>query len=276
MASDACGCFLSGAVFMRWNLWLAVVVLGALVGCGGSQSAKPNTGGDSGEAAASGGGDAPKSYTAAELPEMDDRPTPVMDEGRVQIALPTGWKPLKKNPKFLIAAIPEESTAAKFPRITVAVADPTITEKSSVTLKNAQSIADQLQGQMKKSPIENCTPVALGENIWIRHVRAVKAADGVGDLAIQSLQTIKSGRLYTVELTVDAKNNPRSSNPPIIYEKTLKAHRDFAYAVAANMKFPKEAGGAPATDIKPAEEKPAEEKPVEKPAEEKPAESKPE
>jgi hypothetical protein len=253
-------------IFMRWNLWLALVVLGGLVGCGGAQPAKPNAGGDSGEAETDSSGGPLKSYTAAELPPIDD-PLPIMDEGRVQISLPTGWKPLKRKPQILVAAIPEEGSAAKFPRIMVTVADPTIGDKASITTSNAQGIAGKLQAQLKKSPIERCTPVALGDNVWIRHVRAAKASDGVSDLAIQSLQTIKSGRLYTVELTVDAKNNPRSSNPPIIYEKPLKAHRDFAYAVAANMKFPKEDGGAPATETKPAEEKPAEEKSAEKPAE---------
>lgn len=263
---------------MRWTFFATFLALaaGSLLGCGGSQpGAATGGGGDDGDAAAEATGDNFKTYALSDLPEIDkERPIPVKDEGRVQFWLPTGWKPLKPNQKFLIACIPEDNSASQLPRITIAVSTPTVDDKSSTTSSNAQALADQLQAQMeadKKRPLESCKPLQLGDQVWVRHVRKAAASDG--PVAIQSLQTIKSGRLYSVELTVTAKDNPRSSQKPIVYEKGLQASRNFAYAVAANMTFPKDGSGAPSGEANPATEKPATEKPAEeKPAEEKPAE----
>jgi|GEM_PF-6101399 len=247
---------------MRWMILILLAV--GICGCGGTPTAKSGNGGGGEEGSAATSNDGIKTYAIADLPEMDDRPMPVKDEGRVQFALPAGWKPLKPNPKFLIACIPEDSSASKLPRITIAASEPTVEEKSSTTSSNAQDLANKLQAQMeanKKRPIESCRPINLGPTTWVRHVRKVTTADGT-PAAVQCLQTIKSGRLITVELTVNAKDNPRSSQKPIFYEKELQAHRDFAYAVAANMKFPKDGSSPPATEEKLAEEKPAEEKPA--------------
>jgi hypothetical protein len=262
---------------MRWTFFATFLAFGlaaaaGLLGCGGSQpGAGSGGGGDDGEAAVETAGDNFKTYALSDLPEIDkERPIPLKDEGRVQFWLPTGWKPLKPNQKFLIACIPEDNSASQLPRITIAVSTPTVDDKSSTTSSNAQALADKLQAQMeadKKRPLESCKPLQMGDQVWVRHVRKAAASDG--PVAIQSLQTIKSGRLYSVELTVTAKDNPRSSQKPIFYEKELQASRNFAYAVAANMKFPKDAsGGAPTGEENPAEnpaeEKPAEEKPAEK------------
>jgi hypothetical protein len=260
---------------MRWTFFVAVLAVGlaslGLAGCGGSQQGAAPGGGnsDAGDAGGETSSENLKTYALSDLPEIDkDRPIPIKDEGRVQFWIPTGWKPLKPNQKFLIACIPEDNTANQLPRISIAVSEPTVDDKSSTTSSNAQALAEKLQAKMegdKKRPVEGCKPLQLGDHVWVRHVRKAAASDG--PVAIQSLQTIKSGRLYSVELTVTAKDNPRSSQKPIIYEKALQAHRNYAYAVAANMQFPKDSSSPPAV-----EEKPAEENPAEKPAEEKPAE----
>jgi hypothetical protein len=257
---------------MRWTMFAALLAVSlaavGFVGCGGSKPSAA-TGGDNGGAAVETSEDGFKTYDLADLPEIDkERPIPIKDEGRVQFWLPAGWKPLKPNPKFLIACVPEDNSAGQLPRITIAANTPMVDDKSSTTGSNAQALADKLQAQLeadKKRPLESCKPLQLGDQVWVRHVRKAAAQDG--PVAIQSLQTIKSGRLISVELTVTAQDNPRSSQKPIFYEKELQAHRNFAYAVAANMKFPKDGGGTPAVEEKPTEpttEKPAEEKPAEK------------
>lgn len=251
---------------MRWTVFAALLAVG-LVGCGGAQPGAATGGGDSGgEAAGETAGDTFKTYALSDLPDIDlERPIPIKDEGRVQMWLPAGWKPLKPNPKYLIACVPEDKSASQLPRITIASSTPTIDDKSSTTSSNAQALADKLQAAMeadKKRPLESCKPLQLGDQVWVRHVRKAAAQDG--PVAIQSLQTIRSGRLISVELTVTAKDNPRSSQKPIFYEKELQAHRNYAYTVAANMKFPKDGSSAPAVEEKPAEEKPVEEKPAEK------------
>lgn len=244
-----------------------VLVLGGLIGC---DAVPPGggTGAGGGSKAEPAAADGHKSYAIADLPDVEETALPAADQGRVVITLPAGWKPLVRNPKFLVACIPEDSSASKLPRITVSVSEPTIDDKTSVTADNVQEFAAKLQAQMQKEDkktVESAKPLMLGENAWARHVRRVSFSDGPA--AIQALQTIRSGRLYTVELTVTAKDNPRKSTD-LFYKNTLKAHRDFAYAVAANMKFPKDGGSAPATTepATPAEEKPSTEKPAAEPA----------
>src|SRR5689334_6767676 len=102
---------------MRWTVFAALLTAVGLVGCGGSQPGAATGGGEGGEAAVETGGDGFKSYALSDLPEIDkERPIPVKDEGRVQIWLPSGWKPLKPNPKYLIACIPEENSGSQLPR----------------------------------------------------------------------------------------------------------------------------------------------------------------
>lgn len=244
---------------MRGVIWAVLLFLISSVGCGGGNEATSDSGG--GGVVDSSSTEGIKTRELSDLPAADD-PLPVADQGRVQISLPTGWKTLQKNPKFLVACVPEESSAASLPRISVSVSDPPAGAASRTTEENSFELADKIATQLKKEEkfaIESPRPIILGSNVWVRHVRKSKYKDD--PVAVQYLQTVQSGRLYTVDLTVTAKDNPKSSKQPIFYEKTLPAHRDFAYTVAAHMKFPKEAGGS----AEPAA--PAEEKPADKPAE---------
>ena len=238
-----------------------VFCLVALVGCGGSTPAV-NQGGNGGDSTGESSSEEIKTRELSELPAVDN-PLPVADQGRVQFSLPEGWKTLTRNPKYLVACVPEEGSAATLPRISISVSDPPADVTTRTTADNVGELADILQAQLKKDDkiaIESCKPLILGSNPWVRHVRKSRFKDD--PVAVQYLQTVQSGRLYTVDLTVTAKDNPKSSAKPIIYDKSLLAQRDFAYAVAANMKFPKEGGGG----VEPALV-PSEEKPVEKPAE---------
>ena len=67
--------------------------------------------------------------------------------------------------------------------------------------------------------------------MFVRHVRQASLGAGT-PCVVQSLQTIRGGRLYTVELLVqiDAAHADR-------YGKTLTESRDYGYAVAAHLKF---------------------------------------
>lgn len=239
---------------MRGAIWAVLLFLIGLVGCGGGGGTTSDSGG--GGSSDTAGPAEIKTREIGDLPPADD-PLPVADQGRVQISLPTGWKTLQKIPKFLVASVPEDISAASLPRISVSVSDPPAGAASRTTEENSQELADKLAAQLKKEDkfaIESPRPIILGSNVWVRHVRKSKYKDD--PVAVQYLQTVQSGRLYTVDLTVTAKDNPQSSRQPIFYDKTLPAHRDFAYAVAAHMKFPKEAGGSPEPPP-PAEEKPA-------------------
>jgi hypothetical protein len=73
-------------------------------------------------------------------------------------------------------------------------------------------------------------PVVLGSTVFLRHVRHASLSGT--PVVIQSLQTVRGGRLYKVEL-VCAVDSPNRRD----YEASLKKYRDDGYAVAANMKF---------------------------------------
>jgi hypothetical protein len=253
--------------------WLLLLLLGlfAGVGCGGTNSPAPsNPTAEEPSAEEPGPSNVHKSYAVSDLPDPGEKLTP-LDQGRVVVTLPMGWKTLQRKPTYLVACVPEENRATQLPRIVVSVSDPPADLSSSTSASNAAEHAKGLQAaaeKEKKKLIEPCKALGLGDNTWIRYVRSAKQASG-DFAAIQSLQAVRSGRLYTVELTVSAKDNPKSSKPPIIYQKSLADHRDFAYAVAAHMTFPKDGSG----EMKPAEVPPAENVPDEKaPAEKAPAE----
>ncbi|WP_254512437.1 hypothetical protein [Anatilimnocola floriformis] len=221
---------------MRWMMFGALLVLSGGLGCGGASPAA-----SSGEGATAPPPPAEiKTYAIEDLPAVDDRPYPALDEGRIQFAMPTGWEPLRPSQKYLFACGPKDNMT-NLPRITISASDTPADSKASTTAKYAQTLAGKLQTSLinaNKKPIESCKPIILGENVWIRHVRKVGLLDG--PTAVQSLQTIKGGRIISIELSVPAQDNPGDAQKPINYEKELLAHRDIAYSLAAHMKFPKD------------------------------------
>src|SRR5262245_45990133 len=104
---------------------LLLLSLGLLAGVGCTGGATPTNdkpsaeGVSSEESAAS---DGHKTYALADLPEAGEK-IPAADQGRIVITLPAGWKTLQRNPKFLVAMVPEENSANSLPRIAVSAAD---------------------------------------------------------------------------------------------------------------------------------------------------------
>ena len=191
-----------------------------------------------------------KTREIADLPAVDDRLYPAIDEGRVEFTLPAGWKPLVSSKGYQMTCSPDENPTNTSPKITMSC-QAMLDVKGSTTEKNAASHAESLQKLLianKKKPIESCRPIILGDRPWIRHVRKSDALGVVA--AIQSLQTVKSGRLITIELTVPATDNPGDAQKPINYESELLAQRDFAYTLAAHLKFPKDKAAAKKTEEK--------------------------
>ena len=209
---------------------LTLLVAGLLTGCPSSgETPVAGTNPPDGAAAESG----IKRRAIEDLPEVEDH-LPPLDEGRVEVAAPVGWRPLPRSSKSLASFV--KGKASELPRITVTASEPPAADLGDTTEENAEKLAaaldDQLRRESKEVP-EACLPIILGERVFVRHVRLASLA---GDPAvIQSLQTIAGGRLYTAELICFVNAPDRRQ-----YEKSLKEYRDEGYAVAANMKF----GGA--------------------------------
>jgi hypothetical protein len=230
-----------------------------LAGCPGTP-AKP--GAATKGASAKGGGTTESSTdfgikrrAASELPAVADY-LPPLDDGRIEIAGPEDWNTLPRNSKSLAGFV--KGKPSELPRIVVTAGDPPAAKPADTTEDNADMLATLLEGQLRKDPKkvvpELCLPIVLGKHVFIRHVRL--ASLGGDPAVIQSLQTVRGGRLYTVELicAVNAADGRE-------YKKSLTDERDNGYAVAANLKFGKAADPLAGIAVDPAAEPPPAETP---------------
>lgn len=221
-------------MFARWQLMAALAV--ALAGCDNppdeGRPPGPTESDDSQQPASI------KSYAAADLPEVADPLPTYLDDGRVELSPPKGWRVLARDPKFLARFVTSRDPN-ELPRIVVhGIPAPEGVE--NVSEENAAEFAEKMQeravreGKAKnRRMLEPCRPVILGDIVWSRHVRYIYAR---GPGAVQALETARRGRLYIIELTVQAKEDSDAA-----FAEAILAHRDAAYAVGANWKFVGEA-----------------------------------
>ncbi len=236
---------------LAWSVTLSI-----LAGCSeqsGSKPAKPGSKDGAAEVSESGY----KKRLVSELPAVSES-LPPLDDGRIEIAGPESWNPLSRSSKYLTGFV--EGKASELPRIVVTADEPPAPNLGDTTEENAKVLATLLDAQLRKDRAkripERCLPIVLGETTFIRHVRL--ASLGGDPAVIQSLQTIRGGRMYTVELicAINAADGRE-------YVKSLKDKRDYGYAVAANLKFGESADplagveAPPATDTPPPEGTPA-------------------
>lgn len=245
--------------YLREKAAWALVLL-ALSGCGDPDRASTSSNKDEPSAAAT-----IKRRTADSLKPIGDY-LPPLDDGKIQIAPPAEWNTMPRDARYLARFV--KGKASELPRITVTAWDSPLLEVSDLDESNAGLLTAHLIKEMKrdkKTVVEMPKPIILGDTLFVRHVRRAKLPSG-DNVVVQGLDTIRAGRIYTIELIalIDA---PRAEQ----YEASLTKWRDYAYAVAANLKFGAETA-PPATEAPPATpaESPPQEKPAEKPAEENP------
>ncbi|MFN0021112.1 MAG: hypothetical protein ACKVP0_22935 [Pirellulaceae bacterium] len=251
-------------------LTLICLALPILPGCGGSNPDKPAAGIQEGEGSGEAAKDGIKKYDITDLPPVDEPLPRPLDGNRLEICPPADWK-FSSQANYLVVFA--KGKVSELPRMTVAGVDSPF-GKDDTTEENAQALAKNIQKKLEKDGRnirEKAKPIKLGELVWVRHVR--QSSQGGTPCAVQSLQIVRDGRLYSLEAFSAAKDDS-----PASMANAVKGIRDMAYAVAANAKFVKESGGSPSAP--PAEEKPPETKeegkPATPPAAEKPADPKPE
>jgi hypothetical protein len=196
-----------------------------------------------------------KRRDVASLPAVGDYLTPI-DDAKLSVAPPVGWDELPRGRTFLLGL--GKDKPSELPRILINAETPPEDSPETLTEENAAAFAQQQDAELqraaktgKKKVHEYHLPIVLGETVFVRHVR--QASLGGAACAVQSLQTIQSGRLYTVELIVQIDAQHAED-----YAKALTEHRDAAYAVAAHLKFaPREEQANPSTETNPAEQPPA-------------------
>ena len=256
------------------------IALFCLSGCGGDSGEPSSARVKDAEGEAETTGDSIKRYDITDLPPVDEPLQRPLDGGRLAICPPADWGFFSQANYLVVFA---KGKVSELPRMTVAVIESPYGSEDT-TEDNAQALAKNIQQKLakdKKNIREKPKPVILADRVWIRHVRQV--SQGGSPCAVQSLQIVRDGRLYSLEMFSAAKDDSPSSMAVAVSKV-----RDTAYTVAANAKFTKEAGappdvpatteGKPAekpSESKPAETTPSETKPVAPPPAEKPAEPKP-
>ena len=208
-----------------------------------------------------------KSYDSADLPPVDEPLSRPLDGSRLELCPPADWGHYPQAKYLVVFA---KAKVSELPRITVAASDsPYGTDETSEenAADLATNIRKKLESDKNKFVREKPKPVKLGSRVWVRHVRQV--SQGGTPCAVQSLQIVRDGRLYTIEAFSAAKDDS-----PASISAAVSKIRDIDYSVAANAKFTKESGETPATPAK-TEEPPPEKAPEAKPGETPPAEDKP-
>ncbi|MDX1946695.1 MAG: hypothetical protein SFU86_14940 [Pirellulaceae bacterium] len=231
----------------RWAILLGLVMipgLALLAGCGG-ETLVEGDGDVVGEEAPA--DDGIKQRTADKLPKVGDS-LPPLGEGKIEVSGPAGWNTGSRTSKTLATFY--KGKASELPRITITDGpspDPSIADLTAENCEQAAEALKQAQEATGKKIVifEEAKPIYLGDNLYLRHVR--KAQLSGSPVVIQSLQTIRGGRLYNVELMalIDAA---RSED----YEESLRKYRDYGYAVAANINFGGAGEGAPQPSLEPA------------------------
>jgi len=219
-------------IFLRSVGIVTALGFACLLGCGenGEKSSSGGGGakGSSGETKA-----APptaKKIDVSKLPKLGDY-LPPLAGGTIEIAGPDGWTVLPKNTKDpTMLAWYYLKDKASLPRIEIKVNDNPLTDITEVTEENVGEFSQKLKAEIKKTRsdkeiIEHCLPLLLEDGPWVRYVRVAKNRGG--DLVqIQSLQTIRNDKIYSVDLLIDG-----------VEAADMKKHKDSGYTVAAGIKF---------------------------------------
>jgi hypothetical protein len=164
-------------------------------------------------------------------------PLPPLDDGRVELAGPEGWKFLQRTFSYLARF--GQGTPNELPRIEVTVVEEspyaefkTITKDNVVAFAKAidkKIFAEESPAVLAAPSFEPPKPMIIGGVPCVRYVLPRNIRSRVGGTSVvylverQILDTIYNGRLYRVEL--------------LVLEGTILRHRDAGYAVLASMKF---------------------------------------
>jgi hypothetical protein len=208
---------------------IALLLAFVIAGCGGGSEEGGGTDGDQTSQGGSGELGA-KVIDVKTLPKLEDS-LPPLDEGRIEVAAPEGWRPMSRNMDFVARFAPKGVSGSTPPRILVTAAAAPGDSPKTLTASDAAAfeaymgpiLDKELSG--KKDIRETPRTLIIGDRPWSRYVLARKTKQGV-PVDGQVLKTVANGRIYTMELQVYHQTN-------------MIEFRDEAYAIAAGMKFPK-------------------------------------
>lgn len=159
-------------------------------------------------------------------------PLPPLDEGRIQLAGPKGWKALPRD--FSHLARFDTGARNGLPRIEITVEESPYEDFKTLTKDNVVAFAkvvdkkifaEEPPGALASPIFEPPKPMIIGGVPCVRYVLPVnlRSQNTVYLVERQILETIHEGRLYRVELRV--------------MEGTILRYRDAGYSVLASIQF---------------------------------------
>ena len=215
-------------------LYLLPVVASCLclpyfVGCG-------STGGGAGGTAVDEEG--VKAYPVKNVLQADFE-TPDLDNGRIRVPTPKGWKRGDRQGGVQIRFYVEDQSG--LPRLLVFAEPSRYKSVEMTTEENVFDLADEIQAELDQKQKESgktqyrepCKPLMLGDTAWVRYVAAGKWHGHGVDRVL--LKTVANKRIYTVELNVMSGK--------------ISDFQKAAYSVAGRMVFNSNDGTPAATPV---------------------------
>ncbi|MCB1104276.1 MAG: hypothetical protein KDK74_06040 [Cephaloticoccus sp.] len=155
---------------------------------------------------------------------------PPLDAGKIEIAVPDGWKPLPRDSKYVVR-FANVNSGGGLPRIEVIVEESSLGGIADLTEDNVIDFASAVGKHLQESGtavIEPPLPMVIGSVPCARYVSHLKLKIGEGTLLVerQTLALLHGGRLYQINLLVEVDQ--------------LVESRDAAYAICAGIRFPDE------------------------------------
>ena len=167
------------------------------------------------------------------LPPLAPQLGAALDDGRIRIAGPEGWRLQPRSQEYLALFL--EDPQDRFPRILITHEEGDPGAFQTLTEDNVDAFAKSLAEQLDEAErdVREIRPMIIGERPCVRYV--IFGKTNLHKVETQHLTTVVDGRIYRVDLT-DYRQTTEEEPP-------IKKHRDHAYAVMAGLDFI-----APATD----------------------------
>ena len=219
----------------KWLTLVCGLLLGmAWTGCGGSDtgpgddSSQPNANNSTAEPE----GFSPVAIAGDDLPIGDYLPP--LDEGRVELADPKGWKRFPRSKDYVARFFYTNSKS--LPRIIVTSADSPYDGITEATSDNHEALLKAVVAEVgdKGSLLETPLAVTIGDRPYIRYVLSARL--GPEGAERQVLVTVLGGRKYEVDLQIK--------------KRTIQEFKTAGYAVAASLR--KAESSLPQTPVPPA------------------------
>ena len=170
-----------------------------------------------------------KHYSVDQIGEVLGGYLPPLDDGRLHVAPPAGWRVRPRSSKYLVRFVRDPTRRSPLPQITITAAPADFEQPYDLDEEALLEFQDLIEEEMspdeRKSILEPIKLMVLGDVPCLRYVvskgfrRHEKTIQG----ECQVVKTLHAGRIYTVSLDV--------------YRGTLIANKNRAYVVVAGMEF---------------------------------------